>query len=219
MVLAVLWEAPTHPYGVVQTLKARAKDRAARLNYGSLYTVVAGLDRAGLIEAVEVTREGNLPARTTYRVTPAGERELVDWLSDLLANPQREFPAFMTALSLLPALPPDQAVGLLRERIDALEDELAQGEAALGAVARQVPELMLIEARYLMGITRAELEFTRALVGDVESGRLGGMQTWHVIHRTMADGHPDPDAIVDALRAEGFDVSEGFEAGEEGVSR
>lgn len=72
MVLATAWERPTHPCQVVQTLKLRQKDRAARLNYGSLYTVVATLERDGLIEATGETREGNLPPRTTCRAADAG---------------------------------------------------------------------------------------------------------------------------------------------------
>ena len=56
MVLATLWEQPTHPYRILRILQERSKDRAAKLNYGSLYTVVATLEREGLIESTGVTQ-------------------------------------------------------------------------------------------------------------------------------------------------------------------
>ena len=50
-VLVSLAERPMHPYEVAQTLRQRAKQESVRLNYGSLYAVVEGLERRGLIRA------------------------------------------------------------------------------------------------------------------------------------------------------------------------
>ncbi len=48
-VLACLWERPMHPYEMASTLRERGKDQSIKLNYGSLYTVVEGLQQHGLI--------------------------------------------------------------------------------------------------------------------------------------------------------------------------
>ena len=42
--------------------------------------------------------------------------DLRDWMRDLLRIPSKEFTQFEAALSLLPVLPPDEAVTLLRGR-------------------------------------------------------------------------------------------------------
>jgi len=206
MVLCTLWEQPTHPYQVVQILKGRQKDKAARLNYGSLYTVIAALEKAGLIEAVEVTKVGNLPPRTTYRVTDDGASELVDWLSDLVAEPTQEIPQFMTALSILPALPVDQAEALLRRRVEKLRQKLTDMADEFTAVQAVVPELFSIESRYLEAMTQAELAFTEKLIDDIASGRLAGVSVWQAMQQNLKDGRPDQSLVIAAFEQEGFPV-------------
>ena len=46
-VLASLYERPMHPYEMSQTLRSRAKHESIKLNYGSLYSVVEGLEARG----------------------------------------------------------------------------------------------------------------------------------------------------------------------------
>src|SRR5437660_10354520 len=105
-----------HPYEVAQTLRSRAKHESVRLNYGSLYGVVASLEGRKLIRAISSEREGKRPERTTYEITDAGSRQLVDWLSDLVASPVKEYLQFEAALSFLPVLTPDDALAVLRTR-------------------------------------------------------------------------------------------------------
>ena len=112
-VLICLVERPMHPYEVATTLRQRDKHESVRLNYGSLYAVVDSLERRGLIAAPGTAREGRLPERTVYELTEAGRVEAHDWLTDLIATPVKEYPAFEAALSFLPALPPDDVVALL----------------------------------------------------------------------------------------------------------
>src|ERR1700737_1901060 len=86
-VLSCLHERPMHPYEVAQTLRSRAKHESIRLNYGSLYAVVDSLESRQLIRSTGTVREGRRPERTIYELTDEGARELVDWLSDLIATP------------------------------------------------------------------------------------------------------------------------------------
>jgi len=204
MVLCTLWEQPTHPYQLVQILKGRQKDKAARLNYGSLYTVIATLEKAGLIEAVEVTKVGNLPPRTTYRVTDDGASELTEWLSDLVAEPAQEIPQFMTALSILPALPVERAEALLRRRVEKLQHKLEEMGAERAATHDVIPELFSIEARYLEAMTQAELAFTEKLIDDISSGRLSGVSVWQAMQRNLKDGRPDQSLVKEIFEQEGF---------------
>jgi DNA-binding PadR family transcriptional regulator len=204
MVLATLWEQPTHPYQLVQTLKGRQKDKSARLNYGSLYSVIANLEKAGLIEVVEVTKSGNLPPRTTYKVTEYGITELTDWLSTLIANPEPEIPHFMTALSILPALSPEEAVRLLRQRVDKLKLTLAQMAAERERSRAIIPELLSIESQYLEALTKAEYDFTNQLIDDILTEKLGGVSVWRAIQARLVDGHIDYDAVSAALADEGY---------------
>ena len=103
-VLVSLYEKPMHPYEVAQTLRTRAKQESVRLNYGSLYAVVESLEKRGLIAARETVREGKRPERTVYEITDEGAREMIDWMTELIGVPDKEYPKFMAGLSFLAAL-------------------------------------------------------------------------------------------------------------------
>ena len=182
-VLACLYERPMHPYEVATTLRQRHKDDSVRLNFGSLYGVVESLERRGLIQAEETKRSGRLPERTVYAVTDAGLIEMHDWLTELIAKPTKEYPAFQAALSFLPALPPDDVVALLSERASRLESELAAAAGARERVQKMgLPRLLWIEGQFAVALRQAELDFVRQLIRDIETGALDGTQWWREIH-------------------------------------
>src|SRR5215469_10183824 len=135
--LACLWERPMHPYEMAATLRARGKDQSIKLNYGSLYTVVEALQQHGLIVAQETEREGRRPERTIYRLTDAGRMELIDWVSELLSTPAKEFTRFEAGLSLAGVLPPEDIAALLEQRCRLLEIEIAQIRSTLQFAQQQ----------------------------------------------------------------------------------
>ncbi len=178
-VLACLYERPMHPYEVAQTLRHRQKHESIRLNYGSLYGVVDGLERRRLVEARETVREGKRPERTVYGITEKGVRELVDWMSELVATPVKEYPQFEAALSLLPSLPPDVAADLLAQRVVNLDLILTQKRATLATEeARALPRLFRLEAEYAIAMLATERDLTAALAEEVAAGTLDGIEEW-----------------------------------------
>jgi DNA-binding PadR family transcriptional regulator len=191
-VLSCLFERPMHPYEMATTLRERHKDESIKLNYGSLYAVVEGLQRRRLIVASETLREGNRPERTVYRLTDAGRVELIDWLSELLSEPAKEFTQFEAGLSLMPVLPPEDVVRLLEERRKRLEIEIAQAASLRGLLSPELPRLFFVEAEYRWKLKEAELDFVRALIDDIVSGKLGGLDFWRGVHAALAKGEPPP---------------------------
>ncbi|HEX7276260.1 MAG TPA: PadR family transcriptional regulator [Acidimicrobiales bacterium] len=178
-VLTSVFERPMHPYEVAQTLRSRAKHESVRLNYGSLYGVVEDLEKRGLIRARETLRAGRRPERTVYEITDAGLREMTEWLSELVAVPVKEYLQFEAALSLLPALPPDEALDGLRQRVHALEVELTVLDGGITAVGSLgLPRLFALETEYVQALRRAELDYVQGLAKDIESGELSGLDEW-----------------------------------------
>ncbi len=184
-VLLCLYERPMHPYEVATTLRQRNKHESVRLNYGSLYAVVSSLERRGLIAPVETAREGRLPERTVYELTDAGRVEAHDWLTDLVATPVKEYPAFEAALSFLPALPPDDVVGLLRERALRLQTLIAQSQASQEVADKiGLPKIFSVEDRFRIALLEAEHDFVRRLAADIESEALEGVDWWRQVHQS-----------------------------------
>ena len=194
-VLICLYERPMHPYEVASTLRRRHKDDSVRLNYGSLYAVVGSLEKRGLIETGEVERDGRLPQRTTYRITEAGRVEAHDWLAELISTPVKEYPAFEAGLSFLPALPPEETLALLEERVLDLELGLAHWRGVRELLGnRGLPRILWVEAEYAARLHEAEVEYVHRLIDDIASGALGGIEWWRAIHASGTLDVPPPGA-------------------------
>jgi len=182
-VLALLFERPMHPYEMGVILKQRHKEDSIKLRYGSLYTVIELLLKRGMIAARETAREGRRPERTVYEITAAGTEELHDWMADLVGMPAKEYPQFEAALCLLPVLPPDEALALLRQRQKLLEQDIVvlAGQIA-GISAQNFPPLFLVETEYRLALMKAEQAFVAGLIGRIESG-WGPVELWRGFHQ------------------------------------
>ena len=192
-VLVSLYEKPMHPYEVAQTLRQRAKQESVRLNYGSLYAVVEALEKKGFVKATGTVREGKRPERTVYEITDDGAREMNEWMTELIGVPAKEYPAFMAGLSFLPSLPPDEALGALRSRGEALKVKLAGMRGAMKAAQEAgLPRIFELETEYEEQQLRAELKFVTALVDEMANGTLDGIELWRAFH---TEGF-DPDAVT-----------------------
>ncbi|MGA3215870.1 MAG: PadR family transcriptional regulator [Acidimicrobiales bacterium] len=187
-VLICLYERPMHPYEVSTTLRQRQKHESVRLNYGSLYAVVASLEKRGMIAAKGTERSGRLPERTVYELTDAGRIEMHDWLTELVSTPVNDYPGFEAALTFLPALPPDDVVELLNERAGRLEFELAQIASSRELIEKRgLPRLFWVELEFHKVLREAELGYILELVREIETGTLDGLKWWRDMHENPGE--------------------------------
>jgi len=186
-VLSYLTRQPMHPYELGRTLRDHGDARSIKFNHGSLYMVVQQLARAGLIVAQETTRAGQRPERTVYALTDAGRQELRDWLRELVEVPQHEYPQFVAALSLIAALPPDEAVELLRRRLGRLADLRAEIRELVDAtVAGGVHPLFLVEEEFRLALLEAESAFVERFIGQIRDPETGWDRPWSRFHAEPA---------------------------------
>lgn len=199
-VLSALVERPMHPYEMASVLRERGKDQDMKIKWGSLYTVVGNLEKHGLLEAVESSRQGGRPERTVYRITLAGRAEFTDWVRELISTPEPELPRFKAGLSLLPALPPDEAIRLLQQRLAVLDAELAAQQAALDGYRATLPRLLLVEAEYDLALREAEAAWVRGLLAELQAGSFPDLEHWRSWH---AGGRQPEDLLPDPSRPQG----------------
>ncbi|GAB2639543.1 PadR family transcriptional regulator [Kribbella swartbergensis] len=178
-VLGSLSERPMHPYEISTMLRARGKDQSIKLNYGSLYSVVAALEKNGFVEARETIREGNRPERTVYEITEAGREEFRGWLTELIGTPTREFHPLEAGLAYLPGLPPDRVVELLEQRVKGIDAEIQQFTAMHDQMtSTEFPRLFWVESEFRLALLEAESAYLHRLVEEIRTDALDGSAFW-----------------------------------------
>ncbi|MFJ4502734.1 MULTISPECIES: PadR family transcriptional regulator [unclassified Streptomyces] len=182
--MVLLAERSMHPYEIAQTLRRRGKQHSVKINFGSLYTVVQNLEKHGYVEVAGVQRQGNRPERTLYGLTGAGRAEMLDWLSDLIAVPADEYPAFDTALALLPVLPPEEVAELLGDREQALIVRTAALRGVLGRLGDSLPRIFIVETEYQIHMLEAQLAWIRGFRKEIDEATISGIEEWKSFHET-----------------------------------
>jgi DNA-binding PadR family transcriptional regulator len=172
-VLGLLAREPLHPYEVSFRMRQQHMDRHIKLNFGSLYHVFDQLQRQGLIEPVEVERDGRRPERTVYRLTTEGREALLERVRHLVLEPQPEYSAFEAGLTFIHHLERDEAADLLRQRASALErDHLAHDDVLNGLIHRGLSRLSLIEEELAQDMRKHQAEWCGRIAGEIDSGAL-----------------------------------------------
>jgi len=172
--MTLLMERPMHPYEMKSKMKERGHDQVIRLKGGSIYDTVERLEEGGFITSQAPSREGRRPERTVYAITENGREEITAWMREMLAQPVNDYPQFAAALAFLAVLDKDEVVRLLRARAALLESQIARNEKGLEDLQtiHRIPRLFLVEAEYGVVVSRAEVEWVRSLIQDIENGTL-----------------------------------------------
>ncbi|WP_238009065.1 PadR family transcriptional regulator [Dactylosporangium sp. AC04546] len=181
--LAYLSRAPMHPYELSKALQANGDARSIKFTHGSLYMVIQQLAKAGFVAEQATSRDGQRPERTVYAITGEGRAELREWLRELVEQPQHEYPAFVSALSLIGALEPDEVVELLGQRLRKLHTVRAETQQAIDLAESQgVHPLFLVEEVYRVKLLDAEAAF----VGEfIEKIATDWGPTWAAFHEEL----------------------------------
>ncbi|XVV01177.1 PadR family transcriptional regulator [Actinosynnema sp. CA-248983] len=182
-VLSYLVRQPAHPYELSRMLREHGDDRSIKFTHGSLYMVVGQLEKAGFIAPQETVRDGQRPERTVYALTPEGRAELRDWMRDLVSEPRHEYPHFVAALSLIGALPPDEVVPLLRDRLVRLAAQRAEIRALVDGT--DVHPLFLVEEEYRIALLDAEAAFVQGFIDRIEDPETGWGPMWAGFHQRL----------------------------------
>ncbi|WP_243770304.1 PadR family transcriptional regulator [Amycolatopsis acidicola] len=172
-VLELLHEKPMHPYEMNQLLRDRHVENRVNIKPGSLYHTVDRLLADGHLEVVETQREGRRPERTVYALTEQGRDAFVERATAILSTVATEHPEYTSGLAVLDDLDPEVALAQLQLRVLRLEAEVAAQQAIQkGLIAKKLPRIYWIDWQYTAAAREFELNWTKQLVADIESGRL-----------------------------------------------
>jgi DNA-binding PadR family transcriptional regulator len=163
---------PTHGHEIMRTLRVSNADLWVELSEKHVYYVLRKLERDGLVEASE-QREGHLPARKVYRITPLGREALADMLqaqSLVRAMPYSDFDVVFGMLGYTDVLGDAEKSEVLHRRRDFLREIIervgearaaTEGNADAGAVQHMVLDKT-------QGLATAELEWLEGVMVRVD---------------------------------------------------
>ena len=173
-VMNLLMERPMHPYEMKSKMKERGHDQVIKIKGGSIYDTVERLEAGGFIKSQETSREGRRPERTVYAITEAGREQTRDWLAELVSEPIHEYPQFAAALAFVGGLTKEEVVHLLQLRVVGLEARIAAVDAQLKTLIAdmRMPRLFVVEGEYGLAMDRAELEWVRVTIQEIQDGKL-----------------------------------------------
>lgn len=173
MTMELLHERPMHPYEMHQELRHRQADKVVKLSAGSLYHTIERMAEHELVEAVETSREGRRPERTTYRITDAGRDAFAERLREIIAEPANEFPIYPVGIGLLHTLDRDDALVHLRRRQMNLTVNIAKLQSYVDILEKQDLEKMYwIDTKLMLALITTELDWTNQFIDDIDSGAL-----------------------------------------------
>jgi len=168
-----------HVYRLQKLLEAEGKNRIVNVrSRASLYQAIERLERLGLVEVSATVRQEGYPDRVVYAITDAGRLLARQWLRDMLSDTGGQFPEFIVALSILFALPVEEAREQLELRTERLAEHLAETERGLEASPPGLPRLFLLEEEYRRTLLEAEIGWLRGVIADLTDGRLTWSEEW-----------------------------------------
>jgi DNA-binding PadR family transcriptional regulator len=171
--LEVLHEGPKHPYEIHQTLRDRHSWRLFKLSAGSLYHAIERMERDGLIEVVETSREGRRPERTTYRLAGPGRDAFAQRLREMVGERATEYPSYLMGVAYLHTLERGDALKQLRKRALELDSRSAAQRVVVQQLTdKGLPAMFWMDVRLELHMMEAELSWTNWLLGELESGRV-----------------------------------------------
>jgi DNA-binding PadR family transcriptional regulator len=168
---------PVHGYDVRRELLTWRLEELANVKPGSIYSALRTLEKDGCIAEHDRGSADGRPEKTSYVLTPEGEKEFQLLLREAWWTVRQPAEPLIPALSLLVFFPRDELVRALQARIGHLESTLESNgfirnsirDGATGADG-EIPEHVREILDFATGRARAELEWTRTFQKRVRDG-------------------------------------------------
>ncbi len=120
VLMCLLGEEPSHAYGLEVKIRERRMDEWTEIGFSSIYRVLSGLEKKGLVEA-QLEHNGPGATRKVYRHASKGQAALVSGLLERIEEVHPIKNPFQVSLAYLTMLPRDEIVEKLKTRSQAVQ--------------------------------------------------------------------------------------------------
>ena len=167
---------PANGYQLRRELLSWEVERWAHLNPGSIYSMLATLEKQGAIDRHDIALEDGGRPVAVYTITDAGEAEFQNLVSEAIATVPDSGDALplRVALNFGPTMTRDRFLTAVRRRIEVLvmgREIILQKIEQLQRL-NTIPPHVVSELGLEIALVDAQLEWLQGLVVDVEKGGL-----------------------------------------------
>ena len=161
--LGLVNREPMHGYRLNQAIHNMGLEHWTTLSRSSIYAALRRLAKRG---AVSVTREreGQMPVRTVYHITPAGRDLLLVILREALAYVGPEDRYFYLGVAFAEAMATHETVALLEQRCARLHEVLEREKGDDEHTSPSTLEHIALMRRAGAAHVQVEIQFCRRLV-------------------------------------------------------
>jgi DNA-binding PadR family transcriptional regulator len=179
---ALRFMQPTHGYELRRELLSWQLQDWANVKPGSIYSALRTMEKDGLIAVTQPDPAGPEPAgaspeRTTYVMTPEGDKEFDVLLRQAWWQVERPTEPLMPALALMVFMSRAELLAAMQSRVTQLEGNLAEfrlqratiqdgATGENGSVPEHVRELM----DFALARMRGELDWSRTFIRRLRDG-------------------------------------------------
>ncbi|MDQ2717194.1 MAG: PadR family transcriptional regulator [Chloroflexota bacterium] len=164
LLLGILRMQSLHGYRLMDFIE-RNLSRVTNMKKATAYALLERLREAGYVR-IHTEQQGNRPLRQVYTITPEGEKQFQTMLRENLSHADRTTFAGDIGLMFFDQLPREEAVQLLKHRLDEVNADIA--------VYEQTPEHGLhtkgvtVAIEHLLVVLRANRDWLITLIHHLE---------------------------------------------------
>ena len=169
LILSFIAEKPLNPYEIKKVLERLSIDKWFPMGSSSIYATIKALVKKDYISGKKI-KEGNMPEKTIYAITPQGQEALQQTLIAYLSEREQILSEFDLAMMLICHLEKETAVEALEQHRGRVEQEIAVREQVYTRAKDNgtIPYTGLIEIKHSIYKREAELRTINDLVEEVK---------------------------------------------------
>jgi len=183
LLLGIIAETPINPYEIIKLMDYISAGNWLSLAPSSIYATIKTLQDKGYITGKNF-KEGNMPEKTVYSITEAGQKQLDIAIEGFLGNLEWDYAKFNIATILICHIAKDRALKILNEKVKKLNGKIDGLQSKLKELEATEPLTGLHAIKHMIYLTEADIYSSQELVGII-----GADSDWnYFLAQSMKDG-------------------------------
>jgi DNA-binding PadR family transcriptional regulator len=170
LILGVIADEPINPYAISKLISFKRKNLRGKIPDSTVYGIINMLHKKKLISGKKV-KNGNMPDRTVYSITPKGRELLNNNLMTYLSTPEDTLSELPLSLFLMGSLDKDEVLEALKEYQTKQSEEIAvMVKMVESEKLRGVPYPGLLAIECILNVLKVNLNTINEVVRKIETG-------------------------------------------------